>query len=146
MRDAPFKWFFSILALALAVSAAGAQSTNATGLTQPLPDVGTSLLRLGGAMVLVLAVFFGGVWCFRNWQRLLAGRRPSSKLQILEVKALGNRQALYLVTVEGQKLLLGSSPAGLTSLCNLPAPESEMSTTIGKSFDENLQTMLSGAS
>ena len=145
MKDAFFK---SSLFLLLALTAGTATaSTNVTLLANPLPDAGSSLLRLAGAMVVVLALFFAGIWCFRNWQRLAVGRGPLSKLQILEVKALGNRQALYLVACEDQKLLLGSSPAGLATLCRLPGSPNASSNTEnaddGASFDLSLQKVLS---
>jgi flagellar biogenesis protein FliO len=111
-------------ALLIVFSAANAictaAETNTVALASPLPDVGTSLLRLAGAMIFVLAVFFGGVWCFRNWQRLTIHKRSPSRLQVLEVRTLANRQALYLVACDHEKLLIGSSAAGLSTLCRMP--------------------------
>jgi flagellar biogenesis protein FliO len=139
-----------MLVLATSASAAAAESTNLTALTHPLPDVGTSLLRVGGAMVVVLAVFFGGIWCFRNWQRLTAGRGVAAKLQVIEVRALANRQALYLVACEGRKLLLGSSSNGLTTLCSLssgevgplrPAPSTDESGCFANTLQANLSDL-----
>lgn len=85
-----------------------------------LPDVGLSLLRLVGALALVLAVFFGGVWLFRNWQRLIAGRAQRLRLQVLEARHLGARQALYVVAYDQHRFLVGASPAGLSLLTRLP--------------------------
>ncbi|MCZ7637271.1 MAG: hypothetical protein M5U12_15310 [Verrucomicrobia bacterium] len=45
-----------------------------------VPDVTLSLLRIAGALILVLALFFVGAWLFRNWQRGLGrpDRPPAS--------------------------------------------------------------------
>jgi hypothetical protein len=42
------------------------------------PDVGVSLLRVLGALALVIGLFLAGVWLFRNGQRLAIprGRAP----------------------------------------------------------------------
>jgi len=106
-----------------------------------LPTVGLSLLRLIGALALVLAVFFGGVWLFRNWQRLLTGRQPRPRLRLVEARHLGGRQAIYVVAYDQQRFLLGSSPAGLTLLTRLPddEPQTEAAPGRGSSFAEALQ-------
>ena len=101
---------------------AAAEVTNAVPIANPLPNAGASLLRVAGAMILVFGLFFAGIWCFRNWQRFSVKRNGPSKLQILEVKALANRQFLYLVACGRQRLLLGSSAAGLTALSQVTEP------------------------
>ena len=56
-----------MLAALFAAHASFAQSTNAvaTPLTVPnLPDAGLSLLRVFGALALVIGVFLGGAWLF----------------------------------------------------------------------------------
>ena len=80
-----------------------------------------SLVRMIGALALVLAFFAGGLWLFKNWQRFAGRKGQAAKLSILEVKSLGHRQALYVVGYERQRLLLASSPAGVTMLTTLPA-------------------------
>ena len=85
-----------------------------------MPGVGFSLLRVFGALVLVLALFLAGVWFFKHWQRLTLSRGRAPKLNLLEIKALGNRHALYVVGYEHQRLLIASSPTGVTLLTHLP--------------------------
>jgi flagellar biogenesis protein FliO len=90
------------------------------------PDMSTSLLRVMGALVLVLGLFFAGVWMVKNWQRLAVqrgGRAP--KLNVLEVRSLGGRQAIYVVGYEQERFLLASSPAGVNFLTHLPAATGE---------------------
>ncbi len=79
-----------------------------------------SLFRVLGALALVFAVFFGGLWLFRNWQRTFVNKGRSPKLDVLEVKSLGQRHALYVVGYEQQRMLVASSPAGITMLATLP--------------------------
>ena len=86
----------------------------------PLPDVGVSLLRVFGALAVVLAVFLGGVWLFRNWQRLVIQRGRPPRLNVLEVRSLGGRHALYIVGYEQDRFLLAASPAGVQLLSHLP--------------------------
>ena len=102
------------------VSVAAAQSTNTLSLPPVVPDVGASLLRVFGALLLVLSLFLGGVWFFRNWQRLVVQRGRSPRLNVLEVRSLGGRQAIYVVGYQQERFLLASSPAGVNFLTHLP--------------------------
>ena len=109
----------------------GAETINAPAVPA-LPDVGPSVLRVFGALVLVIGIFLGGVWLYRNWQRLALqnGRRP--KLNILETRPLGGRQALYVVGYEQGRFLIASSPAGVTLLSHLPEAAADEAPTDGK--------------
>jgi flagellar biogenesis protein FliO len=98
-----------------------AQSTNTLTLHTDLPDLGVSALRIFAALAIVLAVFFAGVWLFRNGQRIAWHKTGAPKLAILETRPLGNRFALYVVGYEQQRVLVGSSPAGLNLLSQLPS-------------------------
>jgi flagellar biogenesis protein FliO len=75
-------------------------------------------------------VFFGLVWLYRNWQRVLrrTGRMPL--LNVLEARSLGNRHTIYVVTCGDQRFLLGSSPTGLNLLSQLPATPTVTTTTV----------------
>lgn len=120
-----------------------AQITNAVPLT-PLPEVGFSVLRVLGALVLVLALFFAGVWLFKNWQRITAqqsGRQ--SRLNILEARPIGNRQMLYVVGYDRQRMLVAASPAGVTLVSPLPdGTDAEPLTPPAPSFAATLSQML----
>lgn len=107
----------------LALSTTAAFAADPLPVATPLPDVGLSVLRLFGALAIVLAVFFGGVWLFRNWQRLVVQNGRAPKLNVMEVRPLGNRHALYVVAYEDQRMLLSSGPAGVTFLSHLPPGE-----------------------
>jgi len=108
-------------------SRAFAQTNAPAALPTVLPSVGPSLLRVSGAFVLVIALFLGGVWLFKNWQRLAlqrGGRAP--RLNVLEVRSLGGRQALYVVAYEQERFLLSASPNGVNLLSHLPAGEAAL--------------------
>lgn len=90
-----------------------------------LPGAGVSLLRVAGALLLVLALFFAGVWCYRNSHRFAASRGKRLKLSILEVRSLGNRHAIYVVGYDRQRMLLSSSPTGVTLVSHLPEATAE---------------------
>jgi flagellar biogenesis protein FliO len=104
------------------VSADAQTNSTATTFTPALstPDVGVSLLRVMGALALVLGVFLAGVWLFRNWQRLSVRRGRAPKLNVLEIRSLGGRQSIYVVGYEQERFLLASSPAGVNFLTHLP--------------------------
>ena len=103
-----------------------------------------SLLRIFGSLLLVLAVFFGGVWMFRNWQRSSGHAGRPSKLQVLEMRSLGNRYSVFVVGYEQQRLLVASSPAGVTLLDHLPAATAEEAKAVvgPVSFAETLRKCL----
>ena len=113
--------------------------------TSPLPDAGASAFRVCGAFFVVVAFFLGGVWLFRNWQRLTVQKGGGARLSLLEVKSLGQRQAIYVVGYQQQRMLLASSPAGVTLLSHLPeAGEAETAAPAANlSFAEAFQHVLS---
>jgi len=113
-------------------SAAGAQTNfTASPLTAPaLPDAGASLLRVTGALVLVIGIFLGGVWLFKNYQRLALQHGRPARLRVLETRSLGGRHAIFVVGYEQERFLISSSPGGVNLLSHLPAA-SESETTAG---------------
>ncbi|MGO8700731.1 MAG: FliO/MopB family protein [Limisphaerales bacterium] len=116
---------------------------NAAAIGSGLPDMGASLLRVVGAMALVIALFLAGVWLYRNWQRLAMRQGAVAKLSVLEFKSLGPRQAIYVVGYEQQRMLIGASANGLTLLSHLPAADEAPSQAAAKlSFAEAFQQVL----
>jgi flagellar biogenesis protein FliO len=115
---------FIFLGFFWSLSAFGAAMPAVVERPEP-PSVIFSLMRVVGSLALVLALFFGAVYLFKNWQKLVARQRPASKLQVMEVKSLGPRQALYVIGYEERRMLVGASPAGLTLLGSLPHADSD---------------------
>jgi flagellar biogenesis protein FliO len=131
-RGLDFFWFFfqgsrsgvgTILFLLLFAGNAFGDLPNPPAPAAPFPDAGLSLIRVIGALALVLGLFLGGVWAFKNWQRvgLTRGRQP--KLNILENRSLGARQGVFVVAYERQRFLVAASPAGVSLLSHLPDAE-----------------------
>jgi flagellar biogenesis protein FliO len=86
-----------------------------------MPSPASSLFRVLGALALVMAAFFGGVWLFRNWQRMAVAKGHAPKLNIIETRSLGQRHALHVIGYEQQRILIAASPSGVTMLTTLPA-------------------------
>ena len=99
-----------------------------------------SLLRMIGSLAFVVGLFFAGAWLFRNMHRFRSQTGAQRKLQVLEAKSLGARQAIYVVAFEQQRLLIGSTAQGLTLLTHLPdgTPQNETERIVPVSFGEAL--------
>jgi flagellar biogenesis protein FliO len=143
---------FAILTLLVASTGFSAEATNSPALpmTLPqLPDAGPSVLRVMGALALVLGIFLGGVWVFRNWQRLTIQRGRAPKLNVIETRPLGGKHALYVIGYEQQRFLLASSPTGVNLLSHLPVADekdtpAETKTAATPPFAQALAQVLKG--
>ena len=141
---------FCIIFLSVFIArTASAQTTNSPApLTlPPLPDAALSILRVFGALALVLGIFFGGVWLFRNWQRLTIQRGGAPKLNVIETRPLGGKHALYVIGYEQERFLLSASPTGVNLLTHLPtetkdATDETAATPAPPSFTEALTKVL----
>jgi flagellar biosynthetic protein FliO len=89
----------------------------------PIPSATGSVIRMLASLAFVLALFFGGVWLFKNWQRV-ARIKNKSKLRIVEVQTLGPRQAIYVIGYQQQRFLVGATQAGVSLISALPEGES----------------------
>jgi len=123
---------FLCAAVWLAAGNLFAQTTNAPVSAPPFPEAGVSLLRVTGALALVLGLFLGGAWFFKNWQRLSLPRGQAPKLNILETRSLGARQAVFVVGYEKQRFLVATSPAGVNLLSHLPDAEAGAAESVEK--------------
>lgn len=106
--------------LLAALPVCGAENAALSGLAQGGPSLTVSFIRMLGALALVVALFFGAAWLFRNGLRFQPAGLAQRKLQILESRALGPRQAVHVIGYENQRLLVGASPNGITLLSALP--------------------------
>lgn len=92
---------------------------------KPAP-AGNGAAMLTVYLVLFLGLFAGGVYVVRNgftfFQPKIKGAR---KLQISEMRMLGNRQFLVVAEYEDRKLLLGVCPGRIDYLTNLGTAEPE---------------------
>jgi flagellar protein FliO/FliZ len=141
---AHYKFGLRALLLLLTLVFTFGASTTAVPQTVTAPSLGTAIFRMVGALVLVLALFLGAAWFFRNGHRFKGVSASNRKLHVLEAKSLGARQAIYVVGYEQQRLLIGATPQGLTLLTHLPegTVQSETPTVVPVSFGEALMQAL----
>ena len=139
--------------LAGSLTSSVAQATNpgalsGAALTAPaLPDASISLVRVIGALLLVIGIFLGGAWLVRNWQRVVNKGRPAARLKILESRSLGGRHWVHVVGYDRERMLVATSPSGVNLLSHLPAGTDE--TTVDgppapPSFSQALNQVLKG--
>lgn len=135
-------WILELI-LAFVASTAAAAPTNSIPLeiTAP-PGMGLSFLRLLGALALVMALFFAGVWFLRNGKVWPASNR-TSQLRVLETRSVGPRQSLILVGYQRQRFLVGVSPGGIHMVGVLPEAGPDEPATTSPGFGEALQQVLS---
>ena len=112
--------------------------------TATFPSMGVAIFRMVGSLAIVIALFFVGAWLFRNMHRFKNNGANQRKLQVLEGKSIGPRQAIYVVAYEEQRLLIGSTAQGLTLLTHLPegAPQPAGERIVPVSFGEALMQAL----
>jgi flagellar biogenesis protein FliO len=135
-------WPWRVTGASLLLVAADLPAATATNLSLSgpgLPEVGFSVLRMLGALVLVLALFLAGVWGYKHWQRVALYKGRAPKLNLLEVKPLGSRHALYVVAYEQQRMLLATSPMGIQFLTHLPPADAGDVLVPVPSFEQTLQ-------
>ena len=139
----------SAVVLALSLSARAELTNAAVALPNSgaLAGAGPSLLRVLGALGMVLGLFLGGVWLFRNGRQLGFGRGAAPRLKVLESRSLGGRQAIYVVGYEQERFLVGATQAGINLLTHLPPATEEEAQTAGapkraQSFAETFTKVL----
>ena len=76
------------------------------------------VLGLLGRACLVVLGMVAVLWVWRRTQQ--AGTK--GMLQVVEQRRLSTNHSLFLVKVGSRSLLLGASPQGLTTLCELDPP------------------------
>ena len=134
------------------LSSAFAQTNTAPAgpLTAPSSlDAGLSFIRVIGALALVIGLFLGGVWLFRNWQRVGGVRGRAPKLNVLETRSLGGRHAIYVIGYDRERFLIASSPGGVNLLSHLATATEEEANTSAQvspapSFAQALTQVLKG--
>ena len=104
-------------------------------------DPMTSLLRVVGGLLLVLALLIGGALYFKKSKFFAQYHSASARLRILETRSLGLKSNLLVVGYERNRYLLSISPTGVQLLTALPEASSEESGSPGgASFEERLKS------
>jgi len=142
--------FFSAWCLIAIQATAQLTNSAAAPLTAPsLPDTNLSVIRVFGALALVIGIFLGGVWLFRNWQRLAFKRGGAPKLNLLETRSLGGRQSIHVIGYEQERFLIAASPNGINLLSHLPTtsevePAAQEKISATPSFAQALSQVIKG--
>ncbi len=126
----------------MGVRGADLQTNAFPSLQQPSGDLLFVMLKLIGALFLVIAVFLLGVWFFKRsrWFSLYQG--APAQLKILESRSLGYRNTLFVVGYSHHRFLLAASTTGVSLVSPLPdaSPTGEVSPS-APSFAEQLHAV-----
>lgn len=109
-----------ILSLAFVANASHALEHDAA-VVDPLST--GALLRVFGSLGVIIVAIFGLVWLLRRSGNLVRGK--DSKLKVVDVLSLGQRERLVLVAVGDQQVLLGVSPGRVQAVHTLDTPHVE---------------------
>jgi flagellar biosynthetic protein FliO len=81
------------------------------------PDLGASSLKALGALLLVLTLIFLAAWLAKKYLRFLPQNTAKGEgIQVLSARSLGPKRSVHLIEVQGRRLLVGSSEAGVILL------------------------------
>jgi len=105
------------VSLLLAAATQAAKSASGVGSAAPSPP---SLLGAVFALLLVLGLILGMAWVLKRLPG--SGFRPADGLRVVASLAVGAKERVVVVEVNGEQLLLGVSPGGVRSLHRLPEP------------------------
>lgn len=122
--------FFSILVMASSALAAPAAET--TGSLFELAG-----LRLIIALVLVVGIFLLFYAVSRKGLKFLPGNK-SGTINVVEMRSLGPKKAIYLVEVRGRELLLGVGTERVELVADMGKAEPR------KSFEDEVQAQMEG--
>ncbi len=78
-----------------------------------------------GRMLIVLLALLLAAWGLNQWLKRRTGAPAGGQLRIVTAVAVGQRERLVLVEVEGEQLLVGVTPHGITPLWH-PRPFGEV--------------------
>lgn len=127
-------WIRHITALMLCVAWAGARAADSEAATPPVPPAisSSNFLETVVALAIVLMLIFGLTFVVRRFGRIPG--MGKGQVQVLGGVSVGTRERAVLVSVEGQRLLLGVAPGRVQTLYVLPQQAAD------KSFESELAT------
>ncbi|QDI03558.1 flagellar biosynthetic protein FliO [Xanthomonas cerealis pv. cerealis] len=105
------------MSLLLAAATQAAKSASGVGSAAPSPP---SLIGTVFALLLVLGLILGMAWVLKRLPG--SGFRPAEGLRVVASLAVGAKERVVVIDVNGEQLLLGVSPGGVRTLHHLPEP------------------------
>ena len=96
-------------------------------------SIGVAAVRMLGMLALIIAAVLGAGRWMRQSRLLGSWTTPQARLQIVETRSVGQRQALCLVACDQREWLVAVGPSGIQMLAPLQAP-----TVRPGSFQEHL--------
>lgn len=81
-------------------------------------DITLQLIKILGAVTLVLTLLWGATYALKRWGGMVKGS-DKSWIHVLERRYLGPKHSLLLVRVAEETVLLGLSPQGISFLTSL---------------------------
>ena len=113
-----------ILPLLLLIAGSAAHSASAAPVTGAAGDsVAVASVRMLGMLALIIAGVLGAGRWLRHSRMLGSWKTPQARLQIVETRSVGQRQALCLVACDQREWLVAVGPTGIQMLSPLqPVP------------------------
>lgn len=101
----------------------------------------SAFVKLLGVLLLIV----GSSVLLRKWMQIGPNGKINRQMRLLETTRLSPRQALHLVTVGGQKFLIGATDQNISLISpveynEVPAPDGENQTQPGLDFGALLQS------
>lgn len=78
-----------------------------------------------GQMIAALAVMALAAWAVTLLGKKRLSPRRKTRIDVVEKLALENGRGLWLVEIEGRRLLIGSSSGSVRLLCDVSAPKGD---------------------
>ena len=82
-------------------------------------SLGHAAIRSVASLALVVALILAASVAARRWLGRIPAGGHRNPIQIIASRALGSRATITMLEVEGERLLVGSSPHGLGLICKL---------------------------
>lgn len=112
-------------------------------------DLLASWLRMFGALVTVLSIFFMGVFLFRKYGGALQNKASQGHLKVLEYRALNQKNSMYVLDYQGEKFLVATCQQGspvLTPLKGEPSENENFKTGDGEQFKDEIRKAMNAPS
>jgi flagellar biosynthetic protein FliO len=133
---------FSLLATGVLLAMGGASEST----SDPLELTPFYYMSAFVKLIAVLLLIVGSSVIFRRWQQLGPNGKKVSQMHLLETVRLSPKQALHLVSIGDQKLLIGATDQNISLITQVedvidPAPVEATQTQPGLDFGSLMQSL-----